>query len=452
MVITLGVILILIAVVGFIAPLLGLEHPALEKIGTLKAQLGLGALGLIMMLGVNGLFFKADASTDYVLQYPWGGTKTYVNTNGIKPRLWADIIAIDHEIIVKHLVPSSYRSYEEGRRIESENTYVLAAGEYEFNDFISGHMGSTVVITSNPDASSGTFEKLAINSKSEMGLVYGRIIPIISAAKKNTSKLMSAQEYIAGRSSDFDKFFIDQLRYGTYELVEQRLETQVDSVLDGSDLTVNQDAKTSSIAYVIKRDKAGNPIRINEGLTRYGLEVRQADADDQSWEERFLTRLNRLKDIVAEKQQEIEAAQMAVERKKRLIEEGEANKAEEQAKLEKEQIQLVIAAETERRVAEEKKKAAEVLKQTAEIDAQRIKTLADAQAYQNKRLVSAGLTPQERAEWEFKTTQAVAAEIAKLKLPATYIAPGGGNGQSSGLLEALIGAELAKKMAVSDGN
>ncbi len=443
---TIGVLLLMLGVAGFFLPFDKL--PSLNFLDSGRMRGGLIAAGAFTLIGMNGMFFMADASTDYVLQYPWGGTKTYVNTNGIKPRLFAKVIEIDHEIIVKQLVPSQYNQFESGSRVESENTYVLPAGDYEFNDFINSYIGSTVVITTAPDDLEA-FESLAINSKSEEGLVYGRVIPIISAAKKNTAKLMSAQGYIAGRSSDFDKWFLDQLRHGTYELIEIMDMPQTDSI--GSSRTISTGAKTSSVRYEIKYEK-GEPVRINEGLARYGLNVRQADADDQEWEEVFLSRLQDLKDIVANTQKEIEAAQLAVERKKRIIEEGESNKAEERAKLEKEQIQQVIAAETRKLVESENLAAAEMAEKTAVVQARTKKTLADAEAYQNKLLVSAGLTPQERAQIEKETAVLVAKELAKIQLPSTYFAGGTNGGTSDGILTQLIGAEFAKRLMVPEGN
>ena len=73
------------------------------------------------------------------------------------------------------------------------------------------------------------------------------------------------------------------------------------------------------------------------------------------------------------------------------------------------------------------------------------KVAADAQYYENAKLVSAGLTPQEKAEWEFKTAVGVAEQLKELKLPETYI-EGGKTGQTGNLLESLIGADLAKSM------
>ena len=78
--------------------------------------------------------------------------------------------------------------------------------------------------------------------------------------------------------------------------------------------------------------------------------------------------------------------------------------------------------------------------------AQSKKVAADAEAYQNAKLVSAGLTPQERAEWEYKTAVGVAGQLKSLNLPEIYIEGSGGKSNNGNLMESLIGAELAKKM------
>jgi hypothetical protein len=91
--------------------------------------------------------------------------------------------------------------------------------------------------------------------------------------------------------------------------------------------------------------------------------------------------------------------------------------------------------------AETRKEVAKLEKEAAELENQKIKILADAQSYQNAKLVAAGLTPQERAEWEYKTKVGVAEKIAGVTLPTTYITGNGGNGQAN-LLESLLGVKL----------
>ena len=151
------------------------------------------------------------------------------------------------------------------------------------------------------------------------------------------------------------------------------------------------------------------------------------------------------KNEVAQTQLEKQQAEREYYRAKKEVAKGESEKAKERARLEKIQIQQTIEAETEAKVAEfnliKEKKQYEV----ELFKAKSKKVAADAQYYENAKLVSAGLTPQEKAEWEFKTAVGVAEQLKELKLPETYI-EGGKTGQTGNLLESLIGADLAKSM------
>jgi hypothetical protein len=60
--------------------------------------------------------------------------------------------------------------------------------------------------------------------------------------------------------------------------------------------------------------------------------------------------------------------------------------------------------------------------------------------------VAAGLTPQERAQIQKETAIGVAEKLSDMKLPQVYIEGGGKEGKNIGLIESLIGAEMAKTM------
>ena len=460
MIILVGTLLLFLAIAGFILPLIGFENKFTTAL-TSRIQALFALLGLALLIGVNGMFFMADAAENYVLQYPWGGTQTIVNENGLKLRLWATMIKVDQEIAVKHLPPENWNKYENGLWEDSGDAYMLPAGDFEFNDAIVAHIGNAVVLETGGARNIDEFTQLAINAKNEEGLVYNRIVPLINVATKTTAKLMAAQEYIYGASSDFDKWFLDQLQNGTYELeIDEVLSLRVDTVGQNNITSVSSGGSTDLIRYIIKRDTVktsptfGEPIRINKGLSRYGITVVQADADNIDWEDKFDIRLDELKDIVASRQKSFENTQLAIQETRRIVEEGERDKAEEQARLEKEQIQKVIDAETAVKVAEQQLAEERLLKQKSEVEAEKIKTLADAEAFKNKQLVSAGLTPQERAELELKKADVVSANLAKLQMPSTMIIGGqqgsGGAQGADGILSLLISSELAKGMLTSD--
>lgn len=84
----------------------------------------------------------------------------------------------------------------------------------------------------------------------------------------------------------------------------------------------------------------------------------------------------------------------------------------------------------------------------SKIKAQREKIESDQMAYKNRQLVSAGLTPEQRAQFDKDTKIGVAAELAKMNLPEVLIIQGNGDkgAKSSGLMEQIIGAEMAKRL------
>src|SRR5215831_9908374 len=91
--------------------------------------------------------------------------------------------------------------------------------------------------------------------------------------------------------------------------------------------------------------------------------------------------------------------------------------------------------------AQQEKEVAALQVQTALLEAQKVKTDADAKSYANSRLVSAGLTPQEKAQFEKDTKIGVAEALSKIVLPTTYMAGNTGNKDAS-ILESILGVKL----------
>ncbi len=91
--------------------------------------------------------------------------------------------------------------------------------------------------------------------------------------------------------------------------------------------------------------------------------------------------------------------------------------------------------------AQQEKEVAELEAQTALLVAQKVKTDADAKSYANAKLVSAGLTPQEKAKFEMDTKIGVAEALSKLVLPTTYM-NGNNGGKEASMLESILGIKL----------
>lgn len=411
-------------------------HPLLLVINK-KIATYIIAFGLILFI-VPGIFFMAEPGKFYAVQYPWGDQKA-VMTQGISTKFWGKLIPIQQEISIKDMLG------DVDTEKESEYTYIMPSIEREFSDAVKGTVGNSIVIsiTEDPDK----FLELATKNRSERNLVYSRINPYKDAVLKNTAKLMSAQDYIAGSSSEFDRAFKDQLENGMYILEEITNDNKKDTIGVNKDRTIDENSKAKS--FKIKTHKVNGinePLRNEGALKEYGLSVKQAVVNKIDWEDKFDERLDKQKEQVALTQLERQMTEKAIIKTQRVYQEGESNKAEERARLEKEQIQKTIAAETIVKEEQFNLEASKIKLQKNKIEAQAIKVLADADAYKNSKLVSAGLTPQERAEWEFKTKVGIAAEYSKITFPLYMNINGGTGQQSQSPLEALIGTAMAKQL------
>lgn len=290
-----------------------------------------------------------------------------------------------------------------------------------------------------------SFMVLAEEFRHPENLVRNTLVPTVREQVINTGYMFAAQDYISGAASDFRQTLDDQLKNGGFSVEKKEY---IDTTYVNTNIQTDDDRKIREITtrYEVEiREKAGKPIRIPHDITKNNVIVSQVIVDAISLEEAFQKRLEKQRDIASQKRIEMEAVEAAKIRQQKIIAEGETAKAEERAVQEKEQVKTLITIETQVKQEDSKRKLAEIALKTAELEAKAKKVKADADAYQNTRLVQAGLTPQERANIEKEIAIGVAAELSKLKLPEVYM--GGGNNKSNaGLLESLIGADLAKKM------
>ena len=437
---TIGILLIIFGILSIILKSIFTTNKFLNSI-TKTRSIQLTILGIVMSV-ITGMFFYADAGTAYAVQFISGGDKM-ITTQGVKLKYWGRVIPLSYEISIKDIIVDD----KDDLPREGQGIYNRKAQKWEFSDAIKAEISTSVIVGVNINDEE-VFLNMADRNKSEGKLIFGRVLPNIDAAIKNTCKLMDAQDYISGQASDFDRYFRDQLENGMYQ-VEQYYEDENINEIVGDTTTIRQikvGKSSKQKKFRIKRDSNGNIVRDNSNsLKQYGLKIYQAQVTGIDWEESFDERLDLQKNEVAQTQLEKQQAEREYYRAKKEVAKGESEKAKERARLEKIQIQQTIEAETEAKVAgfnlikEKKQYEVELYKAKSK------KVAADAQYYENAKLVSAGLTPQEKAEWEYKTAVGVAQQLKELNLPQTYI-EGGKSGNSGNLLESLIGAELAKNM------
>ena len=211
--------------------------------------------------------------------------------------------------------------------------------------------------------------------------------------------LMSAFESYAAKKNDLIFFITDQLNHGVYKT--KTSEVKVFDELSGTEKVVR-------VAENIIDDNAAGGYRRQETspFAYYGLDVSQLSISNIAYDEKVIAQIAAQQEAQMAIQTSIAQAMEAKQQAIRAEEQGKA--AATAAKWEQERIKAVAVTQAEQEyevAALEAKKAKEV--------AERIIQEGRAQAEANRAKVLAGLTPQEKAEWEFKTKVGMMAELAK---------------------------------------
>lgn len=230
--------------------------------------------------------------------------------------------------------------------------------------------------------------------------------------------LMSAFESYAEKKNELIEYITDQLNYGVYKTTV-RIEETIDPITG--------ETKTTKIATRIQDPKAPGGYRRSEKspFEYYGLEIGQVSIGKIDYSDKVNQQIRQQQEANMLIQTSKAKAAAAVQEAIRAEEEGKAAAAKAKWEQEQKKATAVTQAEQEREVS---KLAAE----KAEFDKKKIVTQGQAEAEANRLKVAAGLTPQERAEWEYKTRVDVAKALSDIQVPLTpYIVGGGNNGGNS---------------------
>jgi hypothetical protein len=261
--------------------------------------------------------------------------------------------------------------------------------------------------------------------------------------------MYSADDYVSGGATDYKLTIEDALKNGGFVV---RREEVVDTLYTAEILTVDSlVSKPRAIQEIRKFTKNskvlenGIPKRNPHEINTNKVITAQVIVSDVVLESTFTDKLRQQRDISAEKIIETQKIETARAAQQRIIAEGERDKSAERVAQEKAQVAKLISIETQVKEEESKRQLAEIAVKTAELNSKAVKINSDAEAYANRNLVSAGLTPQERAEWEFKTAVGVAEQFSKMATPQVVINGEGGKGGND-LTNSIIQAEMAKKL------
>jgi hypothetical protein len=249
-------------------------------------------------------------------------------------------------------------------------------------------------------------------SEGYMHFITSGVLPVVRNAVKLSANLRTAQDAYTTLAL-FQQAVQDQLENGTYVTKADKVEV----VTSTGDTEIRQ-------VTVIVRGENGLPLRRPNRLMELNCEILECVIDVPDFDTRVEEMIAKRKDEAMKtelaKQSAIRAKQDALTSEAQ----GKANVAKAKYEEEVIKVKAVTVAEKEYQVAQ--LNARKALEEKKKVIAE-----GQAEAEANRLKVKAGLTPQERAEWDYKTKVGVASEMAKVKFPELMII--GGNGDAGAL-------------------
>lgn len=266
--------------------------------------------------------------------------------------------------------------------------------------------------------------KLHTDFGSQLAVEQQLIRQVVTKAVYMTGPLMSSKESSAEKRNDLLSYIEDQSINGVYRTKQEDIKVHDD--------LMNTD-KTITVVKIVEKNNM--PLRQeisaikSYNISLQGLALNAIDYDEE------------VEKQIKVQQQAYMQVQTAIANSKKaeqdaITTELQGKAAAAKAKWEQEVLKAQAVTQ-----AEQEKEVATLAAQTAILEAQRVKTDADAKSYANTKLVTAGLTPQERAQFEKDTKIGVAEALSKIVLPTTYLNGGSGSKDAS-ILESILGVKL----------
>ena len=230
-------------------------------------------------------------------------------------------------------------------------------------------------------------------------LINDLIKPTLGKVILACGPLMTSLESVSEKRTDLIAYATDQLNYGVYKTMVKEEETT-------GQLT--NEIKIIRIASLITDSVSPNGYKRQEEspFAYYGLKVSQLSISDMEYEQATIDQINKQREadmsIVTAKSKALEAAQL------RIQAEEEGKRDAEKAKWKQEEIKAVEVTK-----AQQAYEVAQLQAKEAAEKAKKIIEEGKAEAEANRLKVQAGLTPQEKAEWDYKTTVGVAEALSK---------------------------------------
>jgi regulator of protease activity HflC (stomatin/prohibitin superfamily) len=261
------------------------------------------------------------------------------------------------------------------------------------------------------------------NQRSDKGVKHNLVRNAVLSAVRKTAPLFTAEEAKVTKIAEFRRLAEDQLVEGEYlTTIEVLKEKAGEDEVDSTGKVVKKAEVQEYRVTKLKLDKDGHRIITKKSpITQYGIVVKQLEIQNVKLDPKAQQQLDIVKEREMQRVANATAAETAKQKAITAKAEGDAKIAEAKATQEVQKMTEVTMAEKEKAVAilnaEREKEVARLEALKAIEVAKKIKAEKEAEAQANRALVAAGLTPQERAEWEYKTKVGVAEALAKSSHP-----------------------------------
>lgn len=389
-----------------------------------KASAIIVGIFVLFLLSLK-LFEDANKSYNYVVQMPFTGEYHTWTDGGMQ---WQGFGRVE---------VYSKTSQIEFTGVEANDNGYIAVGnnpaaQATFNDNGRGMIiGSFRVVLPN-DAQN--MEKIQRDFGSERALINNLVKPTLYKVITACGPLMSSLESVSATRTDLISYITDQLNNGVYKT--KSIKTEVVNELTG-------DKEIRTQAMIIENPEAIGGYERQEvsPFSMYGITCGLVSITDIKYDRDTQNQIDAQKQanlaVITAKTKSLEAIQRTIQ----ITEEGKATAEKAKWEQEKEKAVAVTKAEQEREVS---KLAAE----KAEFDKRRVIAEGEAEAAANRAKVAAGLTPQEKAEWDYKTKVGVAEAVAKLELPKIIMSGSNGGGSSAAeMMELKFATDLVEKLS-----
>ena len=371
----------------------------------------IGVVIVIAFIALSGsLMEDADKSKNYVCQMPVTGEYVVWTDGGLQ---WQGFGTVREYMKTSQIEFSDLERNEGGYIAVGENP---AAGT-TFNDRGKGYIvGSFRVVLPNDEKNMMAIQR---DFGSEKALINNLVRPTLYKVVTACGPLMSSLESVSETRTDLTAYITDQLNNGVYKTKTTKVEVL-------NEITGEKETRTQ--AELIADDKApgGYKRQENSPFSQYGITAGIVSIIDIKYDAATQQQIDAQKQanlsVITAKTQAAKAIQETIT----IEEQGKAKAAQAKWEQEREKAVAVTKAEQEREVS---RLAAE----KAEFDKKRIVAQGQAEAEANRLKVAAGLTPQEKAEWDYKTAVGIAEALANSKVRWVPEVMMGSNGSSSAM-------------------